>query len=293
MGAPVEGLRRGSFTPITGFRSGGPHELEAGQWTDDTSMTLCLAESLIEKRSFDARDQMERYRRWFREGYLSSTGNAFGYGATVRRALERFDAWGVPYVGDTSDLSASNGSLMRVAPIPMFFRADPAAALRYACDSSRTTHANVVVLEACQYLTALIIKALNGADKEEVLFGDLSLVPACQGRTSLETFARHLKPLWYRRPAEHMEPGAYVLDTLACALWALSESTTFEEGLLLAVNLGGDADTVGAVYGQIAGAFYGLEGIPALWRWSLALNRPLSKFAKSALKLSLTETIYP
>ena len=127
----------------------------------------------------------------------------------------------------------------------------------------------MVVLEACQYLAALIIEALNGAGKEEVLFGDLSLVPGFQGRTSLETFARHLKPLWYRRPAEHMEPGAYVLDTLACALWALSESTTFEEGLLLAVNLGGDADTVGAVYGQVAGAAYGVESVPVEWKEGL------------------------
>ena len=139
------------------------------------------------------------------------------------------------------------------------------------------THANVVVLEACQYLAALIIKALNGAGKEEVLFGGLSLVPGFQGRTSLETFARHLKPLWCRRRAEEMESGAYVLDTLACALWALSESETFEEGLLLAVNLGGDADTVGAVYGQIAGAVYGMRSVPRRWLEKVYANNAVKR----------------
>jgi len=259
MGAPVEGLKRVEFAPITGYRSGGPHNLDAGQWTDDTSLALCLAESLIKKAGFDARDQMERYLRWYRDGHLSSTGESFGYGATTRKALDRFAAWGIPYVGDSSDQGASNGSLMRIAPIPMFFRHAPAAALRYARDSSRTTHANIVVLEACQYLTALMIKALNGADKEEVLFGDLSSFPGFEGRSSLEDFANHLRSVWCRCRAEDLESGAYVLDTLTCALWALHKSETFEDGLLMAVNLGGDADTVGAVYGQVAGAIYGLE----------------------------------
>jgi len=202
---------------------------------------------------------MERYLRWYRDGHLSSTGESFGYGATTRKALDRFAAWGIPYVGDSSDQGASNGSLMRIAPIPMFFRHAPAAALRYARDSSRTTHANIVVLEACQYLTALMIKALNGADKEEVLFGDLSSFPGFEGRSSLEDFANHLRSVWCRCRAEDLESGAYVLDTLTCALWALHKSETFEDGLLMAVNLGGDADTVGAVYGQVAGAIYGLE----------------------------------
>jgi len=202
---------------------------------------------------------MERYLRWYQDGHLSSTGESFGYGATTRKALDRFAAWGIPYVGDSSDQGASNGSLMRIAPIPMFFRHAPAAALRYARDSSRTTHANIVVLEACQYLAALMIKALNGAGKEEVLFGDLSSFPGFEGRSSLEDFANHLRSVWCRCRAEDLEPSAYVLDTLTCALWALHESETFEEGLLMAVNLGGDADTVGAVYGQVAGAIYGLE----------------------------------
>jgi ADP-ribosylglycohydrolase len=272
MGAPAEGLRRGEFAPITGYRSGGPHNLDAGQWTDDTSLALCLAESLIKKAGFDAKDQMERYLRWYRSGYLSSTGEAFGYGATTRKALERFAAWGMPYVGDSSDQSASNGSLMRIAPIPLFFRHDPVAALRYARDSSRTTHANIVVLEACQYLTALMIKALNGADKKEVLFGDLSSFPAFEGRSSLEDFANHLRPVWCRSRAEDLEPSAYVLDTLTCALWALHESETFEEGLLMAVSLGGDTDTVGAVYGQLAGAIYGSSAIPQPWFMNLHLS---------------------
>ena len=228
---------------------------------------------------------MERYLRWYRDGHLSSTGESFGYGATTRKALERFAAWGIPYVGDSSDQGASNGSLMRIAPIPMFFRHDPVAALRYARDSSRTTHANIVVLEACQYLTALMIKALNGADKEEVLFGDLSSFPGFTGQGGLSELSKRLSLGWMKKKRFQLRSGFYVVDTLACALSALHHSCSFEEGLLQAVNLGGDADTVGAVYGQLAGAVYGEEQIPRVWRRSVFMSKEIYD---TAVRLCLT-----
>ncbi len=125
VGTTVEFRSRGSFPFVTDMADGGPFHLAAGEWTDDTSMALCLADSLISTRDFDARDQMERYVRWYREGYLSSTGTLFDIGNTVRGALGRFESTGEPYAGPTGEMTAGNGSLMRLAPIPMFSNLRP------------------------------------------------------------------------------------------------------------------------------------------------------------------------
>nr|HPL68310.1 ADP-ribosylglycohydrolase family protein [Smithellaceae bacterium] len=125
LGTALEFKPPGSFTPITDMIGGGPFNLKPGQWTDDTSMSLCLAESLIECRGFNPRDQMERYVRWWREGYLSSTGTCFDIGNTTRTALATFMKTGNPLSGPIDSYSAGNGSLMRLAPVPMFYAGNP------------------------------------------------------------------------------------------------------------------------------------------------------------------------
>ena len=140
LGAAVEFKSPGTFEPVTGMRGGGPHPIEPGDWTDDTSMALCLAESLVECRGFEPADQMRRYVRWWRDGYLSSIGRCFDIGGTTRSALTRFESDGEPYSGSTDPGAAGNGSLMRLAPVPLAFAGDLAAVERYAADSSRTTH---------------------------------------------------------------------------------------------------------------------------------------------------------
>jgi ADP-ribosylglycohydrolase len=173
VGTTVEFSAPGSFPPVADLVGGGPFGLEPGQWTDDTSMALCLAASLIECRGLDARDQMERYLRWHRDGYLSSTGRCFDIGNTVRTALHRFahDPDKNPYAGSTDANSAGNGSLMRLAPVPLFYADDPAEAIRRAAESSRTTHGARTAVDACRYMAALIVGALRGASKEDLSEG--------------------------------------------------------------------------------------------------------------------------
>ena len=96
LGAAVEFQRPGTFPPVTDFRRGGPHDLEAGTWTDDTSLALCLAESLVERRGFDPRDQLDRYLSWYRSGHLSATGHCFDIGGTTRAALHTYERTGDP-----------------------------------------------------------------------------------------------------------------------------------------------------------------------------------------------------
>ena len=148
---------------------GGPFGLEPGQWTDDTSIALCLAESLIECDGVEAKDQMERYVRWWREGYLSSMDRCFDIGNTVKAALARFEQTGHPFSGSTDPQSAGNGSIMRLAPVPLFFADDPERAIHMAGESSRTTHGALEAIDACRYMAGLIVGALQDRPKDELL----------------------------------------------------------------------------------------------------------------------------
>ena len=169
LGTTLEFKKPGTFEPIDDMVGGGPFNLQPGQWTDDTSMALCLATSLIEQDGFDAADQMQRYVRWWREGYLSSKERCVDIGITVSDALSRFERDGDPYAGSTDPYSAGNGSLMRLAPVPMYYSGDPAESISKAADSSRTTHQAAAAVDACRYFAGILIGALEGADKETLL----------------------------------------------------------------------------------------------------------------------------
>ncbi|MEX2645335.1 MAG: ADP-ribosylglycohydrolase family protein [Gaiellaceae bacterium] len=280
LGTTVEFSPPGSFQPLTDIVGGGPFHLEPGQWTDDTSMALCLAESLVERRAFDPRDQLQRYVRWWREGHLSSTGECFDIGTATSRALRRFEQTGDPDSGSTSPDSAGNGSIMRLAPVPLFFAGDIEEAVARSGESSRTTHGAATCIDACRYLGALIAGAVNDLSKEELLspgYGPGDLVPE---------IAEIRSGSFRKREPPEIQGSGYVVRSLEAALWALERSSSFEEGSLLAVNLGDDADTTGAVYGQLAGALYGERAIPERWREKLALRPTIELLADQLHTLS-------
>lgn len=280
LGAAVEFLPPGTFPPVTDLRGGGPHGLEAGYWTDDTSLALCLAESLVERRGFDPRDQLARYLAWYRDGHLSATGHCFDIGVTTLAALRRFEATGDPDAGLKSEPSAGNGSLMRVAPVPLAYYRDPALAVELSGRSSSTTHALPVCIDACRYYGALIAGAMRDVSKEELLAPRYAPSPECWERHPLhpEIDAVAMGSFLEREPPV-IRGGGHVVRSLEAALWAFSRSATFEEGSLLAVNLGDDADTTGAVYGALAGAYHGIHGIPRAWRDGLAHIDLIERFA--------------
>ena len=267
LGTTVEFRTPGSFQPLSDIVGGGPFGLRPGQWTDDTSMALCLAESLITKRGFDPVDQLERYVRWYREGHLSSTGACFDIGGTTSQALHRFQRTHEPYCGSTDPRAAGNGSIMRLAPVPLFFAGRPEEAIERSGDSSRTTHGAAVCVDACRYMGGLIVGAVSGATKDELLAESYSPVPGYWKQHPLapEIDAIARGSFTRREPPEIRGTG-YVVQSLEAALWAFHRAKDFRDGALMAVNLGDDADTTGAVYGQIAGAFYGHGGIPGKWR---------------------------
>ena len=265
LGMPLEFKEPGSFTPVTTLTSGGSHNLPPGYWTDDTSMALCLAESLIQCQTLDPADQMNRYTRWYKYGYLSSIEKCIDIGKTVQAALKNFSKTEQPYAGSTDPRSAGNGSIMRLAPVPLRYATDAQQAIDLAAASSRTTHAAAEAVDGCRLLAALIIGALQGATKTTLLSNHYS--PAAGGwfMPLVPNIAAIASGSYKHKNPPAIRGTGYVVASLEAALWAFYNSENFAQGALLAVNLGDDADTTGAVYGQLAGAYYGAGGIPQEW----------------------------
>lgn len=287
VGAQVEFMRPGDFEPVTDMVGGGVFRLPAGAFTDDTSMALCLAQSLVERGGFDPVDQLERYLRWIREGYMSSTGRAFDVGGTCADAILRFEATRQPYCGSTNPNRAGNGSIMRLAPVPLFFAREPEKAVEMSAASSRTTHGARNAVDGCRYLGALIVGAVSGASKEELLSPRYTPAPGLWERAPLADAIREIADGSFvtKDPPEIRGTG-YVVDSLEAALWAFHRGHSFEEGLMLAVNLGDDADTTAAVYGQLAGAFYGVSEIPRRFRDRLAMRDLIEDLAVNLYELA-------
>jgi len=288
LGTTLEFCRPGTFTPIDDMVGGGPFDLSPDEWTDDTSMALCIAESLVECAGFDAVDQLERSVRWRRDGHLSSNGRCFDIGTTVSAALARFERTRDPCPGSTDPHGAGNGSLMRLAPVVLAHAHDPVLAVRLAADSSRTTHGAREAVDACRWFAILLLRALDpDTRKSAILSASLSDVE----RSALadEPLAPRIAEIAAGSLAERNPPAVagegYVVRPLEAALWAFHRAGSFRDGAPLAVNLGDDADTTGAIYGQLAGAFHGEHGIPAVWRDRLAHRELIASFADRLLEL--------
>ena len=283
--------------PVRDMEGGGTWGLKSGQWTDDTSMALCLASSLISKRCFDPYDQMVRYKWWYKHGYMSSTGHCFDIGNATRDALEEFsrrqkalykvfhchneedcDKLSWDQVQSVKEFNincssvgvAGNGALMRLTPIPLFFYQYPAIAVEYAGRSACLTHGDKKAVDACRYYAALIVAAVQGQSITELLrenFYDTH--KQWFGSTDLHPEILSVARGSYKRKngyEDGIRGKGYIVNALEAALWAFwSHQGSFENGALAAVNLGDDTDTTAAIYGQLAGACYGYQNIPKKW----------------------------
>lgn len=279
LGTTLEFSARDSKPPVTDLVGGGPFGLKVGEWTDDTSMALCLADSLLATGSLVPLDVMQRFKQWREEGHNSVNGHCFDIGITTSEAISRFTSTGNPLAGSAAPSAAGNGSIMRLAPVPIFLSHDITAAEEAAALQSMTTHAASECIEACRLMTRILVRLINGtAWQDATAAGDLVLqMPRIKDLAAGR---------WQSKTRNDIKSTGYVVDTLEAALWAVETTTTFAEAVLLAVNLGGDADTVGAVAGQLAGARYGYRAIPRKWvkhlAWSdriIALARDLHRSA--------------
>ena len=241
---------------------GGPFDLPRGAWTDDTAMALCLADSLLERNGFDARDQMERYRRWQQEGYLTSTGQCVGITASTARAIA-MSAWrrGALF-GSHDPAQLDPEPLSRVAPAVMFFFAASGQAVDQATEAARTTCQAPAVLEACRSLARAVHAALAGQPKSAVLEKAVQAIGNAPGRTAT---------------------GISASAALTAAVAAFGATANFRDAVLYAANLGGDSDVIAAVCGQLAGAFYSVKAIPTSWHNGLMQKELVISYADRLL----------
>lgn len=268
LGAAIEFQPPGTFEPVNGYRAGGPHGLAAGEWTDDTSMALALADSIV-NAGWDLDDQMLRYVSWWRNGRYSVNGLCFDIGSTTKWALADFETRGDARTsGDTRPQASGNGSIMRLAPVPIHFvncyPNDVERLAIAAAESSSTTHASWQCLSASRYMVVVLAGLMKGLARDEVLAEDWEPVRRLRANEALHPEVDAIVAGSFRRrdPPE-IRGGGYVVESLEAALWAFHNADSFEQAVLRAVNLGDDADTTGAVCGQFSGACWGVEGIPA------------------------------
>lgn len=275
LGAAVEFSSPGSFAPVTGYRSGGPHRLNPGEWTDDTSMALALSDS-IATVGWDLNDQASRYVEWWKNGKYSVNGCCFDIGITTRSALSRFLASKNALAsGDTSERASGNGSIMRLAPVPIahadLYPDNIEELSRLADESSLTTHASEQCRSACRYLATVLAAFFRGEDRDTVLSPDWKPLRTLNDIKPLHPLIQEVAEGSFRhKQPPAIEGSGWVVKSLEAALWAFHDADSFEDAAFRAVNLGDDADTTGAICGQLAGAYWGESSIPEPLRSGLA-----------------------
>ena len=277
-GAPVEFKARGTFPKVTEYQAGGEFNLPKGYWTDDTSLALCILESINRTKKFDLKSQMENFRRWWRDGFMSSTGFCFDIGNTTKKALSRFETEGKVYAGMETD-PATNGALMRLAPVCFYFHKSLNQSMIHSMNHTRTTHAALESVEASALLSYILLMTLQAKSKDQIL-------KFTHFEYKLQSRINEIKNGSFKIKKESEISGkGLAFDTLEAALFSFYHSDNFLDGLIIAVNLGDDTDTVGAVYGQIAGAYYGLKKIPNTMVTDLHQMSLLMKMIKEFLEI--------
>ena len=282
LGMPVQHRRRGTFSPVGDLLAGGPFDLPRGAWTDDTAQVLCLAESLVECGQVDLHDLQARLVLWQREGRLSSTGQCIGISAVTARALVAAHA-----TGELADIAsqparAEREPLVRAGVAVAWTHPDLLAGVRLAQQAVLFTHPSTLAIDCAAAYAVLLAGALRGVPAADLLAPDYvteALVACGAGEPSLHPAVRDLLQGAWRDLSEVRLAGVWVKETgalegLAVALGALHRGrAAFRAGVLWAVNLGGEADTNGAIAGQLLGAVHGAAALPVGWVAAVACCR--------------------
>jgi ADP-ribosyl-[dinitrogen reductase] hydrolase len=262
------------------MRSGGYFKLPAGAWTDDTAMALCLADSLLLDPNLNPKDLLDRFCDWAANGINTSTGQCVGIGQNTLRVLGNYHRNGSLQAPETRQKSDGNGAIMRLAPVAIRHWSNRKEAMRWASLQSQTTHFSELSAASCEYLASALISLISGEDWEQA--------NKAEGfRVWPQAVASFAQTDWKTRSRQSIRSTGYVIDTMEAALWSVDTTSSFSEALLLAVNLGDDADSVGAVTGQLAGARYGLSAMPKGWLEVLTKREHIETIARQLYARSI------
>lgn len=296
LGVPVEFESRSYLdkNPVRAMQTGGVHDQPAGTFSDDSSLTFCLAEALTKEFNLD---ELGAYMvSWYYDNFWTAHGEVFDIGITTQTAIERIsNGVELDKTGEYSESSNGNGSLMRIAPL-MFYVHNMALDERFAClkKVSALTHGHMRSVLACMYFIEFAIRLLRNSDKYEVYHALQNQF--CEMLTLLgiaveesTVFDRLLRGSIYKLDSSDIQSSGYVVHTLEASIWCLLTTHTFEEAVLTAVNLGEDTDTTAAVTGALAGIVYGVDAIPDEWLNVLARRTDIEDLAER-MSIKLAET---
>lgn len=272
LGVPVEFLSRESIkkNPVTDMIGYGTYNLPPGTWSDDSSLTFCLAEVLT--KDFHLQAVADNFVKWYRDSYWTATGVVFDIGIATRQAIGRLEQGVQPkFSGGFGEEDNGNGSLMRILPL-LFYIHDKPIAERFQLTSavSTITHGHIRSIIACFYYLEFARQLLYGHDKFQI-YSNLQaeiphfLVSQSVDKIEIDHFCRLLNANLFSLSEEEIQSGGYVLHTLEASIWCLMTTESYENAVLKAVNLGNDTDTTGAVTGGLGGLLYGYESIPGHW----------------------------
>ena len=278
LGCPVQFESREEVAqhPITGMRGNGTFNLPAGSWTDDSSLTLALLESIKRLDTIDYKDIMNNFMKWMYDGDFTPFGRSFDIGRSTMQAINRYKLTKKPQKpGAGDERSNGNGGLMRIMPACLYCidsKLEDGKAIEIIHKTGSLTHGHIRSNIACGLYYFMSYEILNGSgDLKEKLqkgidrgFGFYEKYLSDHENLEYYTRLRDLDA-FARTDEDNIKSSGYVVDTLEAAVWSLLRTDSFEQALLTAVNLGLDTDTVGAVAGGLAGLFYGYESIPADW----------------------------
>ena len=272
---------------------------KAGEWTDDTAMALCIADSLLENRGYDSYDIMDKFYRWIQEGYRSHNGlPADDVGDQTRIEIIKYHRNPVRKKDDPKTQSAGNAPIMRLAPIVIancfpdsnikkqIKKSELSSLINMAILSCREDHNSIAAECTTQLFAALLYSTLRGYNKSDIinLIQNLEFENDEYNRFEKE----NLELLFGRafgKGKELRDLGGYIVDAFAIALWGFTHSESFKDGMLKVLRLGGDTDTNAACYGQIAGAYYGHKAIPEEWRKNIHLGEEIMYIADELLNM--------
>ncbi|MBC6609968.1 ADP-ribosylglycohydrolase family protein [Hymenobacter sp. BT507] len=277
LGVPVEfeSRARRKLDPVVTMRDYGTHQQPAGTWSDDASLTFCLAEAIAD--GYTVQKVAQNSVRWYSENFWTPHGRVFDIGITTREALQRLHTEkNLLFAGGTDEYSNGNGALMRILPLA-FYRLDAPVTERFWLirEVSAITHGHMrsaVACLLCLEMARHLLADLTPAAAYQRLCQE---APAQLQALRIPTQeVQHFQIVLSGRlpdlPAQSINSGGYVLHTLEAALWCLLRHETYAETVLAAVNLGDDTDTTGAVAGGLAGLYYGEAAIPVEWLQVLA-----------------------
>jgi len=297
LGMPVQHRRRGTFSPVGDLLAGGPFDLPRGAWTDDTAQVLCFAESLVECGHLDLHDLQARLVLWQREGRLSSTGQCIGISAVTARALVTAHAMGALSDIANQPARAEREPMVRAGVAVAWTQPDLLAGVRLAQQAVLLTHPSTLTIDCAAAYAVLLAGALRGVSPADLLAPDYvteALEICGAGEPALHPAVSELLQGAWRDQPEVRLAGVWVKDAgalegLAVALGALYRGrTSFRAGVLWAVNLGGEADTNGAIAGQLLGAVHGVAALPVGWVAAVANDAVLAALADGLLNAALT-----